>query len=211
MRAVQTAPGSTVCTIDKLESVAGDWFGPASTANLLREAINGCDESRLMHHPVLGRLCVHVAQDCTVYQQDVRDLCRSEYRRRAKLKHIKTRRSSSSAFEDISVLDVPSEYPADIVGHKDFVINQDGGAGLRLYGGVVEGVPYLEEVGETSKLGGARSDIEEEEGFQVVGDARSRSRHLYSDVVEEGMIAEEKEAGSTDRRHLLDRKLSKTL
>ncbi|XP_070563570.1 cysteine protease ATG4D-like [Ptychodera flava] len=53
---------------------AGDWYGPASVAYLLKRAMDiapGFD-------PLLSQLCVYVAQHSTVYKQDIIQLCRSQ-------------------------------------------------------------------------------------------------------------------------------------
>ncbi|KAK2580820.1 hypothetical protein KPH14_005903 [Odynerus spinipes] len=49
----------------------GDWYGPASVAHLLSQAVKSAAET----HPEFRNLCVYVAQDCAVYLEDVRNLC----------------------------------------------------------------------------------------------------------------------------------------
>eukprot|EP00794_Sanderia_malayensis_P008211 gene8211-9091_t len=44
---------------------AGDWYGPGSVAHILSIALK-----RAMH-PYLEGICIYVAQDCTVYKEDV--------------------------------------------------------------------------------------------------------------------------------------------
>lgn len=48
---------------------AGDWFGPTCIVHVLKEAVE--------HSPVHG-LKMYVAQDCTVFIDDVNNLCRSK-------------------------------------------------------------------------------------------------------------------------------------
>ncbi|XP_062576752.1 uncharacterized protein LOC134238646 [Saccostrea cucullata] len=49
----------------------GEWFGPASVAHILKETMIKGQRTQT----VLNDLCIYVSQDCTVYKQDVYDLC----------------------------------------------------------------------------------------------------------------------------------------
>ncbi|XP_033636981.1 uncharacterized protein LOC117297909 [Asterias rubens] len=51
---------------------AGDWYGPASVAHIFKEAMDKATEL----NPLLEQVSVYVAQDCTIYKQDVLDLCK---------------------------------------------------------------------------------------------------------------------------------------
>ncbi|XP_059146870.1 cysteine protease ATG4C-like [Physella acuta] len=49
----------------------GEWYGPASVAYIFRDAFTRASECI----PILSKVCVYVAQDCTVYIDDVLKLC----------------------------------------------------------------------------------------------------------------------------------------
>lgn len=51
---------------------AGDWYGPSSAAYILKETLEEAAKQELL----LADLCIYVAQDCTIYLEDVRRLCR---------------------------------------------------------------------------------------------------------------------------------------
>ncbi len=162
-------PDATVAplSIHKLVSIAdevlgrhpGDWFGPSSTAHLLKE---GVDRSG---HPMLDSMCVYVARDCTVYRQDVRDICRRHREKRrprrqmSNQQHRRGRNRNNNSVSpavaveeegDFSLLQVPEDIPIA------------GGTG-----GVVEGVPYVVEAEEAE---------EDMAGFRVVANRKQEAR-----------------------------------
>lgn len=55
----------------QLGSRVGSWFGPTSVCLLMKEALN----ESIDYKPVLDQIKLYVAQDCTIYKQDVIDLC----------------------------------------------------------------------------------------------------------------------------------------
>ncbi|KAI8774055.1 cysteine protease atg4 [Biomphalaria glabrata] len=54
----------------------GQWYGPSSVAYIFRDAFSQAYQSV----PILSQLCVYVAQDCTVYIDDVVKLCTAKNR-----------------------------------------------------------------------------------------------------------------------------------
>ncbi|XP_008556293.1 cysteine protease atg4da [Microplitis demolitor] len=50
---------------------AGDWYGPASVAHLLSQAV----KDAALRHEQFENLALYVAQDCAVYLEDVRKAC----------------------------------------------------------------------------------------------------------------------------------------
>ena len=51
-------------------SRAGSWFGPTSVCLLMKEALN-----EAVSNPLLSNIKIYVAQDCTIYKQDIIDMC----------------------------------------------------------------------------------------------------------------------------------------
>ncbi|XP_023233737.1 cysteine protease ATG4C-like isoform X1 [Centruroides sculpturatus] len=58
---------------------AGEWYGPASVAYILKQAV----ENAAKEIPLLDSICIYVAQDCTIYKQDVFDLCTALQKKRS--------------------------------------------------------------------------------------------------------------------------------
>ncbi|XP_031562428.1 cysteine protease ATG4D-like [Actinia tenebrosa] len=48
---------------------AGDWYGPSSVAHILKKAMDTAT------HPLLHDINIYVAQDCTVYKEEVEYVC----------------------------------------------------------------------------------------------------------------------------------------
>ena len=55
----------------KIGKKVGDWFGPSSAILILRDALQDARE----HLPMLNNINIYVAQDCTIYKQDVLEMC----------------------------------------------------------------------------------------------------------------------------------------
>ena len=56
----------------------GDWFGPASTAYLLQEAVSRHQDKQ----DLLKNFTVYIAKDCAVFKEDVKNLCNGRDRDR---------------------------------------------------------------------------------------------------------------------------------
>ncbi len=127
----------------------GDWFGPASTAHLLKDAA----KKAASYNHVLRDICIYVAQDCTVYRQDVTDLCQGRALMRKKSDSAgassRTSHSSPAASEDYSVVELPDDYDGVLVPTE----GRNPQTGSRLFGGVIEGVPYFDEETEDPEIG----------------------------------------------------------
>jgi hypothetical protein len=65
--------GST--TGKKLTSRVGTWFGPTAVCTLLRDALNRTLDYTNNDHFLLKNLRIYVAQDCTIFKNDVLKLC----------------------------------------------------------------------------------------------------------------------------------------
>lgn len=52
-------------------SRVGSWFGPTSVCLLVKEALAEAPPE----HTILSQIGIYVAQDCTIYKQDVIDMC----------------------------------------------------------------------------------------------------------------------------------------
>lgn len=51
----------------------GTWFGPSAVCILMKEALN-----KSLDNPLLQNIRFYVAQDCTIYKQDILNICCSE-------------------------------------------------------------------------------------------------------------------------------------
>ncbi|XP_052777624.1 cysteine protease ATG4C-like [Mya arenaria] len=80
----------------------GEWYGPSSVAYILRDAMERAASSQ----PVLKDICVYVAQDCTVYKQDVINMCTARPRNL-------TGSHDSHSSQDTHVGDAGSKNPVD--------------------------------------------------------------------------------------------------
>jgi len=71
---------------------AGDWFGPASVAHLLQLAVANAQDSASL----LNSVAVYVSQDCTVYREDIIEICT-----------VKPATAAEVTIQDFAVLDAP--------------------------------------------------------------------------------------------------------
>jgi cysteine protease ATG4 len=59
---------------NKIGKKVGDWFGPGSIILIVRDALEMAKE----FIPILKNINIYVAQDCTIYKQDVLEMCLSK-------------------------------------------------------------------------------------------------------------------------------------
>ncbi len=120
------------CAIHRLVAIAeesvgrkpGDWFGPATTAHVLKEAV----DMSASKEPLLRNLRIYVAKDCTVYKADVK---------------VAEKSAVGDNLESFSMVEAPSDYPSGLIPAE--TTNSTSG---RLFSGIVDGVPYFEEARE---------------------------------------------------------------
>ena len=111
---------------DTINCKPGDWFGPGSTAHLLKQAIhsaqltlpNGNHSATSIpdwcYINLISSFKIYVATDGTIYKQDIRDMCDSN---RSKIvdekdKNIDMGKSSMEKENDFSFLDRPEASPS---------------------------------------------------------------------------------------------------
>jgi cysteine protease ATG4 len=90
----------------------GEWFGPSSVSHLLALAVKQTPSG----HGLLDDLTVYVSQDCTVYKQDILDLCTSPASSCSGCGEKSTTSLCSecdkqSILEDFSIIDIKKELP----------------------------------------------------------------------------------------------------
>lgn len=69
----------------------GEWYGPGSVAHLIKKAVKQSARENLD----LASLHVYVAQDCTIYNQDILDECYSKENQSVPWRHQQQQRSSA--------------------------------------------------------------------------------------------------------------------
>lgn len=145
----------------------GDWFGPATTAYLLQEAVHQSS------HPLLLDITIYVATDCTVFKDDVRELCE----RRAQNRYSFTQEAQSKCdpLEEFSIIEHPLEYAGLSVSEA-----KSENAQSQICCGVVDGVPYFSDVPQNRN-----SDVIEAKDFQLLSDGTEHYA-LDQDVSFEG-------------------------
>ncbi|XP_059099241.1 cysteine protease ATG4D-like [Tigriopus californicus] len=145
----------------------GDWFGPATTAYLLQEAVHQSS------HPLLLDITIYVATDCTVFKGDVRDLCERRAQNRYNFNHEAQIKADTP--EEFSILEHPLEYAGSCVSEA-----KSGNAQSQIFCGVVDGVPYFSDVPRNRN-----SDVMEAKDFQMLSDGTEHYA-LNQDVSIEG-------------------------
>ena len=75
----------------------GDWYGPATVSHVLAQALS----DGFLDNPLLENIACYVAQDCTVYLEDVYKLCTEESSVRRDRSRNSSLTSNGSAFEVI--------------------------------------------------------------------------------------------------------------
>ncbi|XP_054161470.1 cysteine protease ATG4C-like [Oppia nitens] len=97
----------------------GDWYGPASVAHLLKNTLSTAAES----NPILNNICCYVAQDCTVYIEDVITLCTSNSTLNRETLHLDKKRFSKPNDEIKRKFSLSSQNSSDIeiglIAHED--------------------------------------------------------------------------------------------
>ena len=114
---------------ETLGRTPGDWFGPAAAAHLVKEAVE------TSYHALLEDICVYVAQDCTVYKEDVVDLCQ---KKSGEVKN-RRRRRNQRPDEDFSIVEHPTEYTGSLI------TTEAANGSARLTSSTLDGVPYLDD------------------------------------------------------------------
>lgn len=103
---------------------AGDWYGPATTAHLLTQAL----AEAFIENPILENVVSYVAQDCTVFVQDVIKLCTENVsvRRRCSIVKREARTRASFSGLDFDLARVAAEAEAmDYEQDEEPVLDED--------------------------------------------------------------------------------------
>ena len=123
---------------DILDRKPGDWFGPAATAHLLKAALETANRnSKKSDFNLLSDLKIYVAQDTTVYKQDILDLCVKTFRSK------ETSPNYDEAFEDgieAEGFSILSRDSAEV-----FIVENGRNENSSLEAGAMAGVPYFSD------------------------------------------------------------------